>query len=298
MEDYYVKKFIKMKYNINNIESVISIGNHELGRNYVYEFEKNNIKYVVKFSISKDKWENEIKTHKILEKLFFVPVTIDVGSLDGDNYQVMYKKKGLNLSSVWDKMESIKKNEISEKLGVALALIHNVESYKYFGGWEEELSNPDIISDRIARDENIINNVKSFEKFKDNQYIIKGIDELPTLRNKLKHIDAVIAHKDFSFRNIIIDKNDISGIIDFEHSVPDDPGIDLCTIMQTSMFEDEKNMEHFKYGYNSIRNFPVNFVNNISYYQIITGLYICSKYKYRNKEDLERGISLIKKGLE
>lgn len=298
MEDYNVRNFIKAKYNIGNTDSIIPIGNHELGRNYVYEFEKNNVKYVVKFSISKEKWENEIKTHKLLEKLFFVPDTIDVGNMEGDYYQVMYKKNGVNLSNVWEKLDIINKNIISEKLGAALASIHNVRSYKYFGCWEKMSDNTDIIADRFIRDENIINRVKSFEIFKDNQYIQSGLNKLSELRNKLLSTDAVIAHKDFSFRNIIIDNNEISGIIDFEHSSPDDPVIDLCTIMQTSMYKDEKNMRYFKNGYSSVREFPMNFINNIAYYQIITGLYVCSKHNYRNKEDLKRGILLIKKGLE
>ena len=127
------------------------------------------------------------------------------------------------------------------------------------------------------------------------ELIKTGIKKLPEYRKNLKNTKSVITHRDFSFRNIMVDEDrNITGVIDFEHAIPDDPCIDICTMIQTPMFDEKEVFDSFKKRYSKVRKFPQNFIDNKRYYYLITGLYMCSKYTSRDTKDLVRGFNLIK----
>ncbi|MDP3387738.1 MAG: aminoglycoside phosphotransferase family protein, partial [Eubacteriales bacterium] len=278
-----------------DIDSIISVGNHKLNRNQVYTFEKDNRQYIFKLSISKYKWENEIKSHLLLKELDFVPESLDYGNIGEMNFQLMDKKEGSDLFMYWNRVNYRAKKNIVRQMGISIARIHNAREYNHYGWWEESKGFTDIIAYRQFKDQIIIDRLIECG-LNENKTIKAGIDMIPGLRNQLKNEMSSIVHRDFSLRNIIIKGDKVTGIVDFEHSRPDDPVIDICTVLQTDMLDDEEMMKSFYEGYSSIRKFPVNFSENRPYYYINTGLYVCSKYDFR-KDDLNRGLFLIEKGL-
>lgn len=295
MNDKYLRKFISEKYTLK-IENIKPIGNHMLGRNYVYLINKNEMEMVIKVSISEKKWHNEIVAVKNLKGLEFIPEIYETGKTRDLYYQVMKKIDGNILNEKWFHKSFDNQIEISKELGKKLAKIHNWKSFKHYNSWED-VSKTDIVGNRKARDGKIIERLYTCD-IRDSQIIELGISLLPRLRKSLKNRESVIVHRDYSFRNILINSNnDITGVLDFEHSIPDDPSMDICTILQTCMFDDGGLFESFVDGYSSIRMFPENFTNNKAYYYIITGLYICSKNANRKEEEILRGLSLIRKGL-
>ncbi|HBH12361.1 MAG TPA: hypothetical protein DDX29_04450 [Clostridiales bacterium] len=296
MREVDVIAFIRRRYGLTDIDSIIPVGNHKLNRNRVYRFEKDNKHYIFKLSISKYKWENEIKAHRLLKELQFVPATLDYGEFDELQFQLMDRKEGRRLLIYWNKVNNKAKRNIVNQMGISIASIHNMHEYDHYGWWEKSKGFSDIIEYRQYKDQIIIDRLIGCELY-ENKTIMSGIENIPELRSQLKNEKSTIVHRDFSIRNIIIKGNAVTGVVDFEHSRPDDPVIDFCTILQTDMLDDEELMKSFYDGYTSIRKFPANFSDNKAYYFIITGLYICSKFDYR-KDDLNRGLFLIEKGLD
>lgn len=295
MDDKYLRKFISEKYFVK-AENIRPIGNHRLGRNYVYLICKNEMELVVKVSISEKKWHNEIMSYKSLEGLEIIPEIYETGKTRDLYYIIMKKIGGTILNEVWFQKSIEEQIEISKKLGKALAEIHSWKSYKHYNSWEDR-SNVDIVKDRESRDENVVRRLATCNLL-DHMTIRMGIAALPEFRKNLENKKSVIAHRDYSFRNIIVnDNNEVTGVLDFEHAMPDDPSIDICTVLQTCMFDDERLFNSFVKGYTSVKPFPENFTNNKSYYYLITGLYMCSRYDFRREEEILRGMSLIKKGL-
>ena len=289
-------EFIRRRYGFADVDSIAPVGNHRLNRNRVYRFEKDNKHYIFKLSISKYKWENEIKAHHLLKELQFVPETLDYGNLEELQFQLMDRKEGRDLFVYWNRVSCRAKKNIVKQMGVSIASIHDIHKYDHYGWWEESKGFADIIEYRQYKDQIIIDRLTDCG-LTSNQTIAAGIDQISRLRNQLKNERSSIVHRDFSLRNIIIKGNSVTGVVDFEHSRPDDPVMDFCTILQTDMLDDEELMKSFHEGYTSIRELPSNFTNNKSYYFIITGLYICSKFDYR-KDDMNRGLYIIEKGLE
>ncbi|SHJ16440.1 Phosphotransferase enzyme family protein [Dethiosulfatibacter aminovorans DSM 17477] len=295
MDDEYLKKFISEKY-IVKTENIHPIGNHRLGRNYVYLIKKNEMELVVKVSISQKKWHNEIISYKLLKGLEFIPEIYETGKTRDLYYLISKKIEGKMLDEVWFRKSFREQIKISGMLGKTLAQIHDWKSFNHYNSWEDK-SNIDIVKDRESRDKNIVRRLATCNLL-DHMTIRMGIAALPEFREKLENKKSVIAHRDFSFRNILVnDENEVTGVLDFEHTIPDDPSMDICTILQTSMFDNERLFNSFIKGYTSVKDFPENFINNKSYYYLITGLYMCSKYDIRREGEILRGISLIKKGL-
>ena len=295
MDDKYLRKFISEKY-IVKIENIHPIGNHRLGRNYVYLIRKNDLELVVKVSISEKKWHNEIVSYKAMEGLGFIPEIYETGKTRDLYYLIMKKIHGKVLNEVWYEKNIHEQIDLANKLGKTLAEIHSWKSFEHYNSWDGR-DNKDIIKDRESRDENIVRRLATCNLL-DHMTIRMGIAALPEFRKNLKNRKSVIAHRDYSFRNIIVDhENEVSGVLDFEHATPDDPSIDICTILQTCMFDDERLFSSFIKGYTYVRAFPENFINNKEYYYLITGLYMCSKYDFRREEEILRGMSLIKRGL-
>jgi aminoglycoside phosphotransferase (APT) family kinase protein len=289
-------EFIRQRYGLTDVDTIIPVGNRKLNRNQVFRFEKDNRHYIFKLSISRYKWENEIKSHLLLKELDFVPQTLDYGIMGDLHFQLMDQKEGEDLFICWDKMDCLAKKNIVKQMGISIASIHNVHEYDHYGWWDESKGFKNIIEYRQFKDQIIIDRLIECG-LNENETITAGIKRIEELRNQLKNEKSSIVHRDFSLRNILFKEDKVTGVVDFEHSRPDDPVIDICTVLQTDMLDDDEMAQSFIEGYSSIRKFPVNFSDNRHYYYINTGLYVCSKYDYR-KEDLNRGLFLIEKGLK
>ena len=194
------------------------------------------------------------------------------------------------------------KKNILENIGELLGQIHIVKRDSYFGGWEDLPHRPifnDFIAYRKRNDERIIIKIND-QCLPDQKLFNKAID---TLKESYKFLDrnflSSITHRDFSYRNMIVQKVDnevtFKGLIDFEHCQMDDPCIDFNTLYQYNMLNQGILEEIFFKSYKKYMNLPEDFEKRKKYYMINLGLHTCS-WSYNTAKDFYRnGIELLNK---
>jgi aminoglycoside phosphotransferase (APT) family kinase protein len=222
-----------------------------------------------------------------------VPKIIDVGIKYDLRYIVMEKFQGETLIDEIDKFSRKKQLQIIKKLGESLALIHNTGEFNFFS-WEEEPKKSKLREVRNYKDKNIIRKLQHCE----DQLVKEGIKLLDKYRPKLIDTKPRLTHKDYSFRNILIlESGKLSGVLDYEHTEPEDPCLDICSMYHTDILDDELFFDTFKSGYEKIVEFPINFLHNKKYYMINTGLYLYGRFSENGLEARDRGLDLIKNSL-
>ncbi len=292
-----VKEIISEIFNTNKDNVKIDFIDHSiLDRNYIYTFYLDEKEYVIKISYSYEKWFNEINVLKLLSENYFVPNILNYGEKNNLHYIVMRKIPGYNLV---DKINSFSENQqlkILSEIGENLALIHRTGKYNYYG-WNEGVKEASLVKTRKKKDKKIIEKISKLE-FSEGEVIKRGIEILNKDRSNLKDLTPKLTHKDFSLRNILVDnKGTITGIIDYEHSEPEDPSLDICSMFHTDILDNELYFNSFKNGYEKISIFPENFLKNKRYYMVNTGLYLYGRFSDKGIEAKKRGIDLIKNSL-
>ncbi len=292
-----VKEIISETFNTNKNNVNIDFIDHSiLDRNYVYTFCLNKIEYVIKISYSHEKWLNEINVLKLLNENYFVPNLENYGEKNNLNYIVMRKIPGYNLVDMINSFSEKKQLKILNEIGKNLALIHSTGKYYYYG-WNKSIKESSLIETRKKKDKRIIEKINKLE-FEESEVVKKGIEILNKDRSNLKDLDPMLTHKDFSLRNILIDsRGEITGIIDYEHSEPEDPSLDICSMFHTDILDDELHFNSFKNGYEKVLKFPENFLKNKRYYMVNTGLYLYGRFSDKGMGANKRGIELIKNSL-
>ncbi|MDW7668194.1 MAG: phosphotransferase [Bacillota bacterium] len=292
-----VKEIISETFNINKENINIDFIDHSiLDRNYVYKFNLNNKEYVIKISYSHEKWSNEINVLNLLIDNYFVPNILSYGDKYNLNYIIMEKFPGYNLNDKIHEFSKKKQLKILCEIGENLALIHSEGEYYYYG-WNKSIEESSLIETRKKKDKRIIEKIKNLN-FPEVEIVNKGIEILNSDRYNLKELTPKLTHKDFSLRNILVDnRGEITGIIDYEHSEPEDPSLDICSMFHTNILDDELYFNSFKKGYERILKFPENFLKNRRYYMVNTGLYLYGRFSDKGISAKKRGIELIKNSL-
>lgn len=287
-----VKELITENLNIENAY-ILPVGHHELDRHYVFEIKTNISNIILKFYGIDGKWENEVFVLSMLKIKPFIPRIIKYGKYKKYNFILMEKIEGNMVDNIWYNINLKQKKILLYNLGKTLAEIHNTSNNNFFGYWDENKAFRNIYDYRKEKDDAVYNRLLSNNK-KNLDYFNNAYNKLKELQKELVNIKAVTAHRDFCMRNMIVDNNmSTKGIIDFEHTVPDDPCMDLCTILQTDMFDDIRLFNSFKEGYKTEKEFPISFFKNRDYYILSTGLYLCCNGKINYQEKYKRGIKLI-----
>ncbi len=179
----------------------------------------------------------------LLEKDYYakIPQVIETGKIKDKNYLVLEKVEGYRLSDIFS--ENIKeetKNQYLINYGKELAKIHQIP-YELF---------------TEARQRSI-NDIPQEEKYQGDLGIITYINYLK--ENKpLINLDTFI-HGDFHYANILWQKENISGILDWEYSGKGFKEQDIawaCILRSTQKFMDNiEDIKYFLQGYKSIGNY-------------------------------------------
>lgn len=277
LNENLIKEVLKGKKNY------ISLGNDELGRNKVMLLPDYNI--ILKLYGKKERWEREIASLKYMEsKTLMTPIVKRYGiSSDGKPWVMMTRLEGQTLENVLEEMNEIQNENLLYQLGEYQAYYHEICRLNYFGDWD--------INQRI------LNRGSSYREFtidKNRKYAERTISKnhpdtelFKESYNKLidfeRYIDEPtsfsLCHNDFSERNILVKKNskntwEISGIVDFEMSYPNDPESDLARMLIYNYFKSSKSS--YLNGYTSHRKVTKNFYEKNIYYLLALCLEVSS----------------------
>lgn len=262
------------------------IGHHELGRHLVYSVkdQKNN-EFILKIYGIVDRWCKEIVSLNLMKRKILCPKIIAKGKLDnGTEWVIMSKIPGVILEKVWDQVTEENRKELLEKLGEILSTIHNNSRYSYFGPWKDcgpgVVNHLDFLEYRKSRDKKIINEI-SKQNLPQKDFLMEVYKKMIKYYNEIYAQEyTCMCHHDYSPRNTLVVKKNgkwqISGIIDFEHSYPNDPDIDFTDYYQNIFINNPKYEYYFLKGYTMNRELTKNFDKKVKYYLHNKGLLICS----------------------
>jgi len=292
-----IKKIISKNFEISEKSlNILYIEHSILDRNHVYIFNIKNKNYIIKISFSLENWTNETKVLDILKKYSFVPQVIFKEKESEFNYVIMESIDGTAAIKKIKNFDKKTKDIFIYNLGLNLAKIHSFKEFNFYGSWEE-YGEKNLIKHRKNKDINMINRIEK-NSLRHNKIIKEGLNILESERNKLLNFKPKLTHKDFSLRNILADKTGkITGVLDYEHSEPEDPSLDICSIFHSDLLDEKHNFQIFKKGYEEILEFPYNFLNNKKYYLANTGIYLCGRFSSENTDIHSRGLTLIKKSI-
>ncbi|MCG8483234.1 MAG: aminoglycoside phosphotransferase family protein [Clostridia bacterium] len=240
---------ILKKNNLTNCD-ITPIGHHQLDRNYVYWI-KGDEEYILKVYQKEIKYLCEKRGLKTFEANPMIPQMIDYG--EKEFFWILSKKiKGYILEEIWPDLNLHLQKKTVELLGELLGGIHKKKKDTYFGGWVDMPQRPifyDFIEYRKQNDHRILTRIKN-QSLPDQELFNKAFD---TLKNYYKYLNpqsiSSITHRDFSYRNMLVEKNNnqiiLKGLIDFEHCQMDDPCIDFNPLYQYNMLYNKELEEIF-----------------------------------------------------
>jgi Ser/Thr protein kinase RdoA (MazF antagonist) len=214
---------------------------------------KDNSNLILKISFDKKRWEREIYFLDKLDKYILVPKIIDVVEPTPDlNGAVLMQCLSGDIVSP----ESLSDN-LSFKMGELLAKVHLIPCDFYGDFAEKEFLDPSI-DNGIAILKGYFD--ESFEECK-NHLDSSLLDKIQKyFNNEIKVIGRLdgpcITHRDFKPGNIIVEKEQIQGLIDWEiaknHFAEEDFSQMECLVWDAH----PKTKQAFLDGYKSIRKLP------------------------------------------
>ncbi len=287
---------------------VIPIGHHTIGRNLVYKILKASGRCIIKFYFKENKIDNEVKMIKLLEENNIkCPKFIQRGLVDKSvEYLVISFLEGELLLDVEDKIPKDELENIYSKMGTVLSEIHNIKTYNCFNTWELNDENRDYSSNlKEAMLYQYNRFYKSILQTEHKEYALiqksKNLfmDNLKAFEGKQT---SKLVHHDFSKRNVLVKK--INGkyqyfaVIDFEHSKPSDPDLELVDTYIPILNENKILANAFMLGYESNTDFDRNrFNKKIGIYKLFIGMIICSWSQEKAPDYYKYGLNMLENTL-
>lgn len=292
-----IRDIIK-KNNLINYD-IIPIGHHQLNRNYVYWI-KGDEAYVLKIYQKEIKYLCEKRGLEIFDTNPLIPDIIDSGQQDF--CWILSKKiEGQILEEAWSDLNLDLQKTIIKHLGRLLGKIHRAKKDSYFGGWEDMPHRPiyhNFIEYRKRNDSRIITRIQN-QSLPDQRLFDAAFEKLKKYYMSLTPHMSSITHRDFSYRNMLVEKKNnqfiLNGLIDFEHCQMDDPCIDFNPLYQYNMLYREELEKVFYENYKIHMNLPEDFEIRKKYYMINLGLHTCSWSFDVARDYYSNGIELLNK---
>lgn len=210
----------------------------------VYIVHKNNDKLILKIQRDMSSYEREVGALKLLNsKMFQVPILLECGKVAEQNFVGYFLEEFWNgdvLNREYANCSMEKKKELLYESGVILGEMNTLftnQELKHCGLWKYAYEGIDdyesyrwinLYMSRLANWLEIIKSdgdeMTSF--FRESSNIMKVACEKIECDGK-----RGLIHRDFGFRNIMVENNHVKGIIDFEYAVPGDIEFDLSKLI-------------------------------------------------------------------
>lgn len=194
---------------------------------------------VLRLSLTKDsnRIRREIQLSQMLPDVVGYPVNVSNGVVEGYEWSISKRIKGINLSEAWPNLTWAERAHAVKQVWEIMQAVHSVEVGKV-----KELSSKKPWYSSVDAEETL----SRFE-----YYVESGIltseqgailsDILKRFWNKLSKATVVLNHGDITTDNILWNEGEIVSLMDFEHSVIAPMGIDLNSIINLAFFQEEGN---------------------------------------------------------
>ncbi|MCT4631259.1 MAG: aminoglycoside phosphotransferase family protein [Firmicutes bacterium] len=290
----------ELNVKINRIQA---IGNHELGRNLVYQIDTEEGEMVLKIFFKDNRRCREIASLGLLNNLdISIPKLIRYGDMsDGTKWSLKTLLKGKPLSSEKESISQEDMNGIMISLGEDLGKIHGSNELDFYGNWDAQARSIEGFKSYRKRHESILLCIREDIKTKDipdRNLMLEGIEKL---FRDIKLLDKVkksnITHNDFNYRNILVNNENgkwiYSGLIDFEQCLADFKDRDLVMFDYLYLNRNEKLKEKFYEGYQKYSKKSDFYDDFYRYHLLYLGVYICSWSYNVAREYYEKGRDLV-----
>lgn len=281
----------------------------------VYRVQKNNDYMILKIQRNLTNYKREIGALKLLNnKQFQVPSMLDYGIITGENpvgYFIQEFWNGDTMDKEYPHYSTEKKKELLFKAGFLLGKMNTLFTEKELqesGLWKhaykgiKEYKNYRWINLYRGQIQQWLKSIRfdgqeSAHFFKESGHIIEaafqGIDSNGTIG---------LLHRDFGFRNIMVENSHITGIIDFEYAVPGDIEFDLSKLFFSDLdFSTEENLRDiFFEGWEKSTGLRINW-NRLWLYLAIQGMGAVqwvdrqadARVRLENKDYREKGVRIL-----
>jgi len=243
--------------------------------------------------------KNEYAVIKSL-KLKYIPEALDFINLSG--YGVLLEKKieGDDVQKVWRRFNLRNKAKIINDLATAVSFFHrqkqpyfwSLKSNKKFKSYDRLLLNK--FKENKKR---IFNNKTAYNLF---LKIKSNLDEYKMVK-VFKNIKPTLVHGDLIMHNILTDKRNLTGIIDWEYAQFGDSFYDLARVIYyqecAQDYIDEKRDIHFEYDFTSrlINKLQQSIKFNEEKYKIIRSVYFIDSIIWAlNSSQSEKNLKTLK----
>ncbi len=280
-------KQIFNKHNLENIKNFKKIASgvsnpvYSINNKYILRIKNDNIKH---------KFQKETYLYNLIKQKTKLPVpkTIAINSskdIIPNEYMITTKLPGKTLKQTVPSLNNKLKQNLAKELGTALAQLHSIK-FKHSGQFSIKNKSQNFKkikaqswSRNIQKDY-----TKALKTLKSNNLLNKTlINKIKNMLKTNKHLLNIkfvpsLIHSDFNSENILIHKNKISAIIDYEWSFSGHSEYDLGTI-QRRLFQavnlNDQKQDFFK-AYEKIIKRPKNKKEFEQLYGILSCLKIIS----------------------
>ncbi|WP_284646275.1 phosphotransferase family protein [Paenibacillus silviterrae] len=246
----------------------------------------NNENVFLKIPFSKLKYQRELEAYEILKGNVSTPVMLDYWSGDEEcpGAFILSELKGKPLTSKATPT-------VAYQVGVLQAEMHSIlpPNNKVLTGIQNEFPN---WSDFFERQ--FYSFAEDVKEILDEQLYIKAIEKYEKMKIKLPPPDGPsFVHMDFRPANIIVDKEKVSGMIDFESVRFGSTEIDFTKVYRDFLSIDDSLYFAFQEGYNSIR--PLIDLENVLPFYSFTDAFI--SIGWCNRRGIEKNALFLEENL-
>lgn len=282
---------------------ITPIGNHHLERNAVYLLEHLDQKLVFKLYKKPLRAIRERFCLNLLEESSLsLPQIIDYGEEETFHWLLESYVEGVPFSQVESSLSPKESYHIYEEFGIFLSSIHNFSCFEGFGAFVgQPLSHvfpsfSEAFSSRLKSIEETILQSSPTHK----SLLLEGI---ATLKEHIYLLNSVttptLCHNDYDGRNILVKETDgkfhVSGLIDFEQSIPWDQSYDFISLYLKVFVQNNSLEKAFWTGYNIQEKDKIAFEEKKNFYLLYQGVMIGSFAEQTAPGYYDFGVSLVKK---
>jgi aminoglycoside phosphotransferase (APT) family kinase protein len=186
-----------------------------------------------------------------------------------------------------------------EKAGAILTRIHSIEP-KGFGNLDaegngEDSSVADTLDNKWIQEDKMVKVAENVQL--DPKIVLRALEILQTEKNKYQMDKPALIHSDYVPKHFLVDKDEITGIIDFENAIGGDPVKDFA--YWDFFSSDQYPFESLKAGYTDKSLFGSDFERRLAMWKVFLGVNNLGYYEgEKNQGGINHCIRSLKRDIK